>query len=57
MESQQYNAKNQAQTQQEPPRIRVVVRKRPRTQKELAKGDQDVLEVRSMQNLAVKELK
>jgi hypothetical protein len=34
-----------------------VVRKRPLTSKELKKADTDVLEVRSMQNLAVKELK
>jgi hypothetical protein len=42
---------------QEPPKIRVVVRKRPLTSKELKKSDTDILEVRSMQNLVVKELK
>ena len=34
-----------------------MVRKRPLTSKELKKNDTDVLEVRSMQNLVVKELK
>jgi len=41
----------------EPPKIRVVVRKRPLTSKELKKNDTDILEVRGMQNLVVKELK
>jgi hypothetical protein len=35
----------------------VVVRKRPLTSKELKKSDTDVLEIRSMQNMVVKELK
>ena len=42
---------------QEPPKIRVVVRKRPLTTKELKKADNDILEVRGPQHLAVKELK
>jgi|LauGreDrversion4_2_1035121.scaffolds.fasta_scaffold155156_1 hypothetical protein len=41
----------------EPPKIRVVVRKRPLTQKEIKKCDGDILEVRGAQNLVVKELK
>lgn len=41
----------------EPPKIRVVVRKRPLTSKELRKADTDILEVRSLQHLVVKELK
>jgi hypothetical protein len=41
----------------EPPKIRVVVRKRPLTSRELKKNDADVLEIRGAQNLAVKELK
>ena len=41
----------------EPPKIRVVVRKRPLTGKELKKADNDILEVRSGQHLVVKELK
>ncbi len=42
---------------QEPPKIRVVVRKRPLTHKESKKADNDILEVRGTQNLVVKELK
>lgn len=42
---------------QEPPKIRVVVRKRPLTSKELKKADTDILEVRSGSHLVVKELK
>jgi hypothetical protein len=41
----------------EPPKIRVVVRKRPLTSKELKKNDSDILEVRGASNLVVKELK
>jgi len=41
----------------EPPKIRVVVRKRPLTSKEAKKADSDILEVRSSQHLVVKELK
>ena len=41
----------------EPPKIRVVVRKRPLTSKELKKADTDILEVRSSSHLVVKELK
>lgn len=41
----------------EPPKIRVVVRKRPLTKKELAKNDQDVLDVIAEDSLIVKELK
>jgi hypothetical protein len=39
------------------PRIRVVVRKRPLTQKELRKGDTDILKIHNGQQLAVEELK
>lgn len=42
---------------QEPPKIRVVVRKRPLTSKELKKCDNDILEVRNPSCLVVKELK
>lgn len=41
----------------EPPKIRVVVRKRPLTGKEQKKADTDILDVRSSQHLVVKELK
>lgn len=41
----------------EPPKIRVVVRKRPLTNKESKKNDADILEVRGHQQLVVKELK
>lgn len=39
------------------PKIRVVVRKRPLTQKEQKNGDIDVLEVRSSNSLVVQEIK
>jgi hypothetical protein len=39
------------------PRIRVVVRKRPLTQKEIKKGDCDIIRVADAQYLAVEELK
>jgi len=39
------------------PKIRVVVRKRPLTNKEIKNGDIDVLEVRSHNSLVVKEVK
>jgi len=39
------------------PRIRVVVRKRPLTQKEIKKGDSDIIRVADTQYLAVEELK
>lgn len=42
---------------QEPPKIRVVVRKRPLTSKEIKKCDSDILEVRNPASLVVKELK
>jgi hypothetical protein len=41
----------------EPPKIRVVVRKRPLTGKELKRADQDVLELLDPSSLIVKELK
>lgn len=41
----------------EPPKIRVVIRKRPLTQKELNRQDTDIIEIRSDQNMVVKELK
>ena len=37
----------------EPPKIRVVVRKRPLTSKELKKGDQDTMKMNSTSNLIV----
>jgi kinesin family protein 2/24 len=45
------------QNTKEPPKIRVVVRKRPLTKKELMRSDQDVLEMVSDETLIVKELK
>lgn len=39
------------------PKIRVVVRKRPLTQKEQKNGDVDVLDVKNAHSLVVKELK
>ena len=36
-----------------PPKIRVVVRKRPLTSKEVRKGDQDTLVIRTGSNLVV----
>ena len=41
----------------EPPKIRVVVRKRPLTSKELKRADTDVLELQDSASLIVKELK
>jgi hypothetical protein len=41
----------------EPPKIRVVVRKRPLTSKELNRQDTDVMEMRTDQHMIVKELK
>ena len=41
----------------EPPKIRVVVRKRPLTRKETARNDTDTLEVVDAASLIVKELK
>jgi hypothetical protein len=48
---------NMKATKAEPPKIRVVVRKRPLTSRELKKSDADILEIRGEQNLVVKELK
>ena len=39
------------------PKIRVVIRKRPLTKKELLKGDQDIVEVREPQAVIVREAK
>ncbi len=41
----------------EPPKIRVVVRKRPLTSKEVKRADTDVLDMLSSESLIVKELK
>lgn len=41
----------------EPPKIRVVVRARPLTSKEVRRSDQDIVEVRTEAALVVKELK
>ena len=40
-----------------PPKIRVVVRKRPLTQREIKRGDQDTLAIRTGSNMVVQELK
>jgi hypothetical protein len=45
------------QNTKEPPKIRVVVRKRPLTSKELKRSDQDVMDMVSSETLIVKELK
>jgi kinesin family protein 2/24 len=42
---------------QEPPKIRVVVRKRPLMGKEVKRGDTDVIEILDESSLIVKELK
>ena len=39
------------------PKIRVIVRKRPLSKKELAKSDSDVVEIRNGRQVVVKELK
>ena len=39
------------------PKIRVVVRKRPRSQKEINKNDQDIVDMYEPQTIVVKELK
>jgi hypothetical protein len=39
------------------PKIRVIVRKRPASKKEIQKGDIDIIESRGSQTLVVKELK
>lgn len=39
------------------PKIRVIVRKRPLNKKELLKNEMDIIEIRSRNNLIVKELK
>ena len=39
------------------PKIRVIVRKRPLSKKELSKNDQDVVEIRNNRQVVVKELK
>lgn len=41
----------------EVPKIRVVVRKRPLTQKEVSRKDEDVLKVTGPQSLILKEIK
>ena len=41
----------------EPPKIRVVVRKRPLTGKEVKKNDQDVLDIVDVGSLILKEMK
>jgi hypothetical protein len=41
----------------EPPKIRVVVRKRPLTSKEVKRADTDVLEMLNTESLIVKEMK
>ena len=45
------------QNTKEPPKIRVVVRKRPLTSKEVKRADTDVLDMMSGESLIVKELK
>jgi hypothetical protein len=41
----------------EPPKIRVVVRKRPLMSKEVKRGDSDVIDILDESSLIVKELK
>lgn len=41
----------------EPPKIRVVVRKRPLTSKEIKRNDTEMLDIVDYQSLIVKELK
>lgn len=41
----------------EPPKIRVVVRKRPLTNKEEKRGEKDIMEIRTSEKLIVKENK
>ena len=43
--------------EREPPRIRVVVRKRPLTSKETKRNDADILDIVDTESLIVKELK
>lgn len=45
------------QNTKEPPKIRVVVRKRPLTSKELKRNDTDVMDMVSSESIIVKELK
>lgn len=45
------------QNTKEPPKIRVVVRKRPLTSKELKRADTDVMDMVSTESIIVKELK
>ena len=52
-----YNAQDYGQTQGKIPKIRVVVRKRPLTSKEVSRKDEDVLEVTDPQSLVLKEIK
>jgi hypothetical protein len=39
------------------PKIRVVIRKRPLSSKEISRKDEDVINVESMQSLILKEIK
>ncbi len=57
MNSNQGNNQQSDQASQNIPKIRVVVRKRPLTNKEINKKDIDCLEVRSHKGLVVKEMK
>ena len=41
----------------EPPKIRVVVRKRPLTVKELSKNDTDIMDIIDCQTMNLKEMK
>lgn len=42
---------------QEIPKIKVIIRKRPLSKKEITKNDTDIIEIKSLQTLIVKELK
>lgn len=42
---------------QEPTRIKVVVRKRPISKKEISKNDTDILDQKGPQSISVKEMK
>ena len=53
----QYQSQVNIPSYQSIPKIRVIVRKRPLSKKELSKSDQDVVEIRNNRQVVVKELK
>lgn len=56
-ENQQSTIINPNNASQDIPRIRVIVRKRPLSKKELSRNDMDIIDLRSVSSLIVKELK